>query len=115
LNRQGETFEPCETVIQPAERPKPPASGKPESSPKRKTGCRIPENCPSPDDLAWCSQNFPHLNAAAIAAQFRDYWLAKATDATKVDWSATWRNWCRREAERNPPPTFKPTIKRVAI
>jgi uncharacterized protein YdaU (DUF1376 family) len=37
-----------------------------------------------------------------IAATFRDYWVAKSgKDATKADWLATWRNWVRREAEKN--------------
>lgn len=32
--------------------------------------------------------------------KFRDYWRAKAgKDATKLDWQATWRNWCRRAAD----------------
>lgn len=30
------------------------------------------------------------------AAKFADYWHGKSgKDATKVDWEATWRNWCR--------------------
>ncbi|OPB30202.1 Protein of unknown function (DUF1376) [Bartonella sp. WD12.1] len=33
--------------------------------------------------------------------KFRDYWHAKSgKHALKVDWSATWRNWYRREIER---------------
>lgn len=33
--------------------------------------------------------------------KFRDYWQAKSgKEALKVDWSATWRNWCRYEIER---------------
>lgn len=41
------------------------------------------------------------LDPKATFAVFRDYWLAKAgKDAMKVDWAATWKNWCRREAER---------------
>jgi hypothetical protein len=29
--------------------------------------------------------------------QFKDYWCAKpGKDATKLDWSATFRNWVRR-------------------
>ena len=32
--------------------------------------------------------------------RFRDYWIAKAgRDATKCDWAATWRNWCRSAAK----------------
>lgn len=34
------------------------------------------------------------------AARFRDFWLAKpGRDGTKLDWSATWRNWIRRACE----------------
>lgn len=34
------------------------------------------------------------------AAKFRDYWIAKSgQSATKLDWSATWRNWTRRAVE----------------
>ena len=38
------------------------------------------------------------------AAKFRDHWVAKAgRDATKTDWLATWRNWCRSDiAQRGP-------------
>lgn len=39
------------------------------------------------------------LNAAEIAAGFRDYWIAcPGQRAIKLDWAATWRNWCRRQA-----------------
>lgn len=38
------------------------------------------------------------LNPAHVALAFRDYWLAKAgADATKMNWLATWRAWCRRD------------------
>ena len=44
------------------------------------------------------------LNADAVAAQFRDYWHAQpGAKGRKADWDATWRNWCRREAERAAP------------
>ena len=37
------------------------------------------------------------------AAKFSDYWHAKTgRDATKADWQATWRNWCRTALERSP-------------
>lgn len=30
------------------------------------------------------------------ADRFRDHWIAKTGQhATKADWQATWRNWCR--------------------
>lgn len=42
------------------------------------------------------------------ARKFRDYWCAKTgKDATKLDWLATWRNWCRNAAER----TYRRTEK----
>ena len=32
------------------------------------------------------------------ASKFRDHWIAKAgKDAVKLDWHATWRNWCRSD------------------
>jgi hypothetical protein len=36
-------------------------------------------------------------------AGFCDFWWSKAgADACKLDWSATWRNWVRRAADRKP-------------
>ncbi len=41
--------------------------------------------------------------AREIAEKFRDFWVAKAgKDGRKTDWEATWRNWIRRELERQP-------------
>jgi hypothetical protein len=41
------------------------------------------------------------LDVDAVADQFRDYWIAKAgSGAIKLDWLATWRNWCRENAQR---------------
>jgi hypothetical protein len=43
--------------------------------------------------------NFAHASDAMVreeADKFRDHWHAKAGQgATKLDWEATWRNWCR--------------------
>jgi hypothetical protein len=42
------------------------------------------------------------------ADSFRDYWRgAPGAKGRKSDWSATWRNWCRREAERAHKPNGK--------
>lgn len=47
----------------------------------------------------WTLSEFPQLSAEQVRQEgerFRDYWVAKAgKDATKLDWGATWRNWCR--------------------
>jgi hypothetical protein len=37
-------------------------------------------------------------------AKFVDYWKsASGPKARKLDWEATWRNWCRTESDRNRP------------
>ncbi|APW37634.1 hypothetical protein RD110_10895 [Rhodoferax koreense] len=47
----------------------------------------------------WTVAEFPGWKADFIrneAAKFADFWRAKSgKDATKLDWQATWRNWCR--------------------
>lgn len=41
------------------------------------------------------------LDSDAVAARFRDHWHSKAgRDGAKLDWPATWRNWCRNDADR---------------
>lgn len=38
------------------------------------------------------------------ADKFRDYWTARAgREAVKLDWLATWRNWCRNARARASP------------
>lgn len=45
------------------------------------------------------------LDVGAVADTFRDYWISKAgPNGVKLDWLATWRNWCRTTAERNRKP-----------
>jgi hypothetical protein len=72
-------------------------------APKNSRGSRI-----SPD---WRPSERNRADAAAIGVpvamieptgrRFRDFWTAKAgKDAVKLDWDATWRNWCSSEAER---------------
>ena len=42
------------------------------------------------------------LDAERTFAKFCDYWrAASGARARKVDWEATWRNWCRTEADRS--------------
>lgn len=43
------------------------------------------------DELGWTEGQ-----VRSEADKFKDFWIAKAgKDGTKLDWSATWRNWCR--------------------
>jgi uncharacterized protein YdaU (DUF1376 family) len=64
----------------------------------RKRGTRLPADWEIPEEwLEWaCDLGGGSSMWVSEAAKFRDYWTAKAgRDATKLDWFATWRNWCR--------------------
>lgn len=65
-------------------------------------GSRLPRDWLPGDELnAWTRSL--GLDPAAILPTFRDYWTAAAgAKGRKSDWPATWRNWCRKEAERKP-------------
>lgn len=69
---------------------------------KSKRGHRLPPDWqPSPDDIAFAeSEGFTHLEIQREAAQFRDYWHARADKgACKLNWSQTWRNRIRDRAD----------------
>ena len=72
----------------------------PQKSRARKKATRIP------DDFALTAERrlvaeTEKLSADRTFAKFRDYWLAASgAKARKHDWDATWRNWCRNEADR---------------
>jgi uncharacterized protein YdaU (DUF1376 family) len=58
---------------------------------------RLPADwVPSSADIEFCKTERSDLDAHAVAAQFRDYWLA-AEKGAKADWAATWRNWVRNQ------------------
>jgi hypothetical protein len=69
-----------------------------------KRGTRIPKDWkPSTEDVAWQRESgISDLLARRELPKFCDYWVAKTRDATKLDWSATWRNWLRTAVEREP-------------
>lgn len=93
--------------------------GEREQTKKTQRGTRLPTDWEIPDD--WKTEaneirpdwNDQHLQR--IADSFRDYWVGKSgKDATKVDWLATWRNWCRRDNTpiANVQPIQKPAKQR---
>jgi hypothetical protein len=60
---------------------------------------RLPQDWqPNPDDVKYAKDR--GLNLSRVAEDFRGYWLAKAKDNTKLDWSLTWQGWCRRESDK---------------
>jgi hypothetical protein len=63
-------------------------------------GTRLPADwLPSDADIRFCETERPDLRIDAVAAQFRDYWVAQpGTKGRKTDWPATWRNWVRRQS-----------------
>ncbi|WP_160119898.1 hypothetical protein [Rhodovarius lipocyclicus] len=84
-----------------AEIQKPPS---PPSEVRSPRGCRLPPDWqPNDEDAEYAARL--GLDPNRVAENFRDYWHAKAgKDAAKLDWPATWRGWCRRDAERQPRP-----------
>ncbi len=72
-----------------------------------KRGSRLPDDWKLPVDWQqWTRVNFPATSAEAVtleADKFRDFWCSKAGQgATKLDWQATWRNWCRTAFAASP-------------
>lgn len=83
-----------------------------EKKPPRAT--RIPDFETIPE--IWVSEakkinpTWTDQKASNVFDWFRDYWKSKAgAGATKLDWLATWRNWCRKEPSMSgsgPPAKF---------
>ena len=65
-----------------------------------KKGARLVDNWQLPKAWGeWAMAEYPAWTAEIVrleAAKFADHWHAKAgKDGAKLDWEATWRNWCR--------------------
>lgn len=74
----------------------------PDLRPANAKGTRIPPDwTPGERGIAFCRDlGWPDERIDRTAAQFRDYWTAKTgKDATKQDWLATWRVWCRKDED----------------
>jgi uncharacterized protein YdaU (DUF1376 family) len=84
-----------------------PIRKKEKATPSPKKGCRIPDDF-DPDIAVGIGVGMSPSEASSEAANFLDYWKAKSgAGATKMDWPATWRVWCRnaiaRRRGRGPP------------
>ncbi len=82
--------------------------------PRSPTGSRIPAEFPTTDDIEFCRQQRPDLDASTVAASFRDYWAGvPGAKGRKADWPATWRNWVRNQKrEYRPQPRASPVAQR---
>lgn len=71
--------------------------------PKQQRGSRLPADwSPSSADAMFCKTERPDLDVSKTADRFRDYWHAQpGAKGSKLDWSATWRNWVRNESHSN--------------
>jgi len=70
--------------------------------PKQQRGSRLPADwSPSSADAMFCKTERPDLDVSKTADRFRDYWHAQpGAKGSKLDWSATWRNWVRNESKQ---------------
>jgi len=82
-------------------------SPSPEKSKRTAAGTRLPKDFKP--DLS-VAVGFGISDPQREADAFRDYWTAKpGKDGTKLDWLATWRNWCRNSknvAQKETPRPF---------
>lgn len=74
--------------------------GATKSSPAKR-GTRIPDDFAqtvTPEMVQWARTKCPLVDGKAVTEEFVDHWIAKpGKDGLKLDWTATWRNWLRRE------------------
>ena len=60
-------------------------------------------------EWAMLDRKWDEIRTRVVWERFKDFWIAKSgRDATKLDWRATWRNWCRNE--RDPPARGSPVF-----
>lgn len=63
----------------------------------KKIGRRLPDDW-EPGEVGEGFARERGLDISETLGQFRDYWAAAAgRNATKLDWAATWRTWCRNQ------------------
>lgn len=63
-------------------------------------GSRLPAVIDDVDSwFEFCVKERPDLVASKVFAEFKDYWIAQpGQKGVKTDWTATWRNWVRRQS-----------------
>lgn len=61
-----------------------------------------PDWRPTTEHVAYAAGlGFTAQQTTRMGEDFRDYWVAQpGARGTKLDWEATWRRWCRTEADR---------------
>lgn len=78
-----------------------------DKSSSKKRGSRLPDDF-EPDMLFAVTNGLSRDQAQGELSKFRDYWIAQpGQKGVKVDWPATWRNWCRN-VRNNPARSTSP-------
>lgn len=70
--------------------------------PRSPIGSRLPKDWALTDEYRMAAKEIkPDWSTAYVehvAATFRDYWISEpGAKGVKLDWLATWRNWCRKD------------------
>jgi uncharacterized protein YdaU (DUF1376 family) len=109
--RQTPGPSPSPSPSPPEKKDSPPPS---EVAPAPRRAARLPDGwVPFPSDEAFARDL--GLDVERVTETFRDYWRAlPGQRGVKLDWSATWRNWCRRDAERPPARGSAQEVSRTA-
>ena len=69
----------------------------------RKRGTRIPAAFTITDEMrVWAAENAPYANVDRATERFIDHWSSATKNATKLDWTRTWRNWLRKDSDDTP-------------
>jgi hypothetical protein len=74
------------------------------AAPRAPRGTRLPEDWrPSAEEVQWArGRGIPDEQSRSETEKFINFWLAKSgKDATKLDWTRTWRNWLITATERD--------------
>lgn len=75
----------------------------PNKSKPKKIGTRLSEDWWIPDEWGdWVVKEFGWDDAKVVKVteEFHDHWISvSGNKGVKLNWSATWRNWCRREQD----------------
>jgi hypothetical protein len=97
--------------LSPPSAPPPPPQSAADAAPKPTRGTRLAKQAEAwslPKAWGeWALEKYPVWTREKVlleAGKFANHWCSKTRDATKLDWLATWQNWCMNEiAHRDDP------------
>lgn len=92
-------FNARSTDVQPNNNQEPITNKQEPKKERAQRGTRLPQDFQLPSDwIEFCNEHRPDLVPREVFAGFKDYWIAQpGQKAVKADWTATWRNWIRRQ------------------